>query len=377
MVLRAWEGARGGSRPAGVGRPPLVPTLLNVPAQLRVRRHLLEQPPPPLARHDAPSTAAVLWANLHLLLLALARCRSVTGWMGEHHDSPVPVAVYGAVLLMAAMSRTTSSWRTIIQRRGSALEAPPPPSGGRLSRARSPPCFTRNRDLRSPSSTAGSRTASTSLVSLMWARARPAHAEDSRISKRDMMADVSRHGRLWCLPRRDRRRPGACPGCGAPVTDAGDRAVLQVRVEGSDFRRARALAARLRAGAKWNRARWPSLFAIAGPDRRSRCRSGRRRTRPLAKPGALTTTPTSSHRSTARTYTAGELRKPGPTRAAPGRSSSTSSSPGRHGPSCGAWGRRAPLPADRVRAPVRALHRRAKSWSALIESHDDLPGQSS
>jgi uncharacterized membrane protein len=45
----------------------------------------------------------VLWANLHLLFW-LSLVPFVTGWMGEHHVSPVPTAVYGAVLFMAAIA---------------------------------------------------------------------------------------------------------------------------------------------------------------------------------------------------------------------------------------------------------------------------------
>jgi uncharacterized membrane protein len=45
----------------------------------------------------------VLWANLHLLFwLSLAPL--VTAWMGENHFAPVPVALYGLVLLGAGMA---------------------------------------------------------------------------------------------------------------------------------------------------------------------------------------------------------------------------------------------------------------------------------
>lgn len=43
----------------------------------------------------------VLWANLHLLFW-LSRFPFVSGWMGENHFAPLPSALYGAVLLMAA-----------------------------------------------------------------------------------------------------------------------------------------------------------------------------------------------------------------------------------------------------------------------------------
>ena len=43
----------------------------------------------------------VLWANLHLLFW-LSLFPFATGWMGENHFAPVPTALYGVVLLMAA-----------------------------------------------------------------------------------------------------------------------------------------------------------------------------------------------------------------------------------------------------------------------------------
>jgi uncharacterized membrane protein len=45
----------------------------------------------------------VLWANLHLLFW-LSLVPFVTGWMGENEFAPIPTAVYGAVLLMAAIA---------------------------------------------------------------------------------------------------------------------------------------------------------------------------------------------------------------------------------------------------------------------------------
>jgi len=48
-------------------------------------------------------TGAVLWANLHFLLW-LSFFPFVTGWMGENHFGPAPSALYGLVLLMAAMA---------------------------------------------------------------------------------------------------------------------------------------------------------------------------------------------------------------------------------------------------------------------------------
>ena len=48
---------------------------------------------------------AILWANLHLLFW-LSLVPFVTGWMGENHFAALPTAVYGVVLLMAAVAYT-------------------------------------------------------------------------------------------------------------------------------------------------------------------------------------------------------------------------------------------------------------------------------
>jgi uncharacterized membrane protein len=46
---------------------------------------------------------AVLWANLHLLFW-LSLIPFVSGWMGENHFATAPVAMYGAILFMCAIS---------------------------------------------------------------------------------------------------------------------------------------------------------------------------------------------------------------------------------------------------------------------------------
>jgi uncharacterized membrane protein len=46
---------------------------------------------------------AILWANLHLLFW-LSLVPFVTGWMGESHFAPAPTAVYGVILLLAAIA---------------------------------------------------------------------------------------------------------------------------------------------------------------------------------------------------------------------------------------------------------------------------------
>jgi uncharacterized membrane protein len=48
-------------------------------------------------------TGAILWANLHLLFW-LSLVPFVTAWMGENHFAAVPTALYGTVLLMAAIA---------------------------------------------------------------------------------------------------------------------------------------------------------------------------------------------------------------------------------------------------------------------------------
>jgi uncharacterized membrane protein len=48
-------------------------------------------------------TGNILWANLHLLFW-LSLIPFVTGWMGENQFKPVPVSLYGVILLMAAIA---------------------------------------------------------------------------------------------------------------------------------------------------------------------------------------------------------------------------------------------------------------------------------
>ena len=48
-------------------------------------------------------TGPILWANLHLLFW-LSLIPFTTGWMGENHFSEWPTALYGVVLLMAAIA---------------------------------------------------------------------------------------------------------------------------------------------------------------------------------------------------------------------------------------------------------------------------------
>jgi uncharacterized membrane protein len=48
-------------------------------------------------------TGPILWANVHLLFW-LSLTPFTTAWMGENHFAAMPTAVYGVVLLMAAIA---------------------------------------------------------------------------------------------------------------------------------------------------------------------------------------------------------------------------------------------------------------------------------
>jgi len=61
-------------------------------------------------------TGGILWANLYLLFW-LSLFPFTTGWMGENHLAPTPTAVYGFVLLMAAIAYFILQ-RTIIVQQG-------------------------------------------------------------------------------------------------------------------------------------------------------------------------------------------------------------------------------------------------------------------
>jgi uncharacterized membrane protein len=61
-------------------------------------------------------TGGILWANLHLLFW-LSLFPFTTGWMGQNHLAPTPTAIYGFVLLMAAIAYYVLQ-RTIIVQQG-------------------------------------------------------------------------------------------------------------------------------------------------------------------------------------------------------------------------------------------------------------------
>jgi uncharacterized membrane protein len=81
---------------------PLVPVLLSyalsflyVGIYWNNHHHLLH------AAHRV--SGGILWANLHLLFW-LSLIPFTTAWMDERHYAPVPTALYGAVLLLAAIA---------------------------------------------------------------------------------------------------------------------------------------------------------------------------------------------------------------------------------------------------------------------------------
>src|SRR5215217_396467 len=81
-------------------------------------------------------TGPILWANLHLLFW-LSLVPFVTAWMGENHLASTPAAVYGVVLLMAAIAYWTLQ-RQILRAEGpQSVLAAAVPVGDR-SRVRAP-----------------------------------------------------------------------------------------------------------------------------------------------------------------------------------------------------------------------------------------------
>src|SRR5919197_1873860 len=61
-------------------------------------------------------SGGILWANLHLLFW-LSLFPFTTGWIGENHLAAIPTAIYGFVLLMAAIAYYILQ-RTIIAKQG-------------------------------------------------------------------------------------------------------------------------------------------------------------------------------------------------------------------------------------------------------------------
>ena len=84
------------------GMRPLIPTFLSyvlsfvyVGIYWNNHHHMLHG-----AQHV---NGTILWANLHLLFW-LSLTPFVTGWMGQSHWAPVPVAVYGVDMLLSAIA---------------------------------------------------------------------------------------------------------------------------------------------------------------------------------------------------------------------------------------------------------------------------------
>ena len=61
-------------------------------------------------------TGAMVWANLHLLFW-LSLFPFTTGWMGDNHFTAVPTALYGVVLLLAAIAYLVLQ-QTIVRAQG-------------------------------------------------------------------------------------------------------------------------------------------------------------------------------------------------------------------------------------------------------------------
>jgi len=81
---------------------PMVPTLLSYVLSFvftgiywNNHHHLFQ------AAHQV--NGRVLWANLHLLFW-MSMFPFITAWLGDSHFAPVPVAVYGIVMLMAGVA---------------------------------------------------------------------------------------------------------------------------------------------------------------------------------------------------------------------------------------------------------------------------------
>ena len=94
---------------------PLIPTALSYVLTFvfnainwNNHHHLLHT-----ARHE---DGRILWANIHLLFW-LSITPFATAWMGDNHFAPLPVAAYGGVLFLLAISFTILV-RALIRRHG-------------------------------------------------------------------------------------------------------------------------------------------------------------------------------------------------------------------------------------------------------------------
>jgi|ERR1044072_3459961 uncharacterized membrane protein len=67
-------------------------------------------------------SGGILWANLHLLFW-LSLFPFTTAWIGENHVAPIPTAIYGFVLLMAAIAYEILLWAIIAKEGRQSLVA--------------------------------------------------------------------------------------------------------------------------------------------------------------------------------------------------------------------------------------------------------------
>jgi uncharacterized membrane protein len=65
-------------------------------------------------------SGGILWANLNLLFW-LSLVPFATGWMGENHFAPLPTAIYGCVLLAAAVAYSILEF-VIVRRQGAGAK---------------------------------------------------------------------------------------------------------------------------------------------------------------------------------------------------------------------------------------------------------------
>ena len=74
-----------------------------------------------IVTHVHRVTAGVMWSNLALLFW-LTLFPFMTAWAGEHHADPVPVALYGMVLFLAAVAYFVL--QTVIVRQNGGWDGP-------------------------------------------------------------------------------------------------------------------------------------------------------------------------------------------------------------------------------------------------------------
>ena len=84
-------------------------------------------------------SGGILWANLHLLFW-LSLFPFTTGWMGENGLAAIPTAVYGFVLLMAAIAYLFSSALSLLRKVATPLWRRPL---ARIGRVESPCALSR------------------------------------------------------------------------------------------------------------------------------------------------------------------------------------------------------------------------------------------